>query len=47
MSDKKCPAWINILGEHFACEWPIDENGNHEGWAHYSKAAQAIWECKR
>lgn len=35
-----CPAALNIRGEHFGCDmeaWP------HDGWAHSSKAAEAIW----
>lgn len=40
---KPCPAKLSINGEHFPCDWPTNANGKHEGWAHASKAAQAIW----
>lgn len=40
---KTCPAALNIQGEHFDCDWPTDANGRHDGWAHASRAAQAIW----
>ena len=39
-----CPAALNVLGEHFDCDWPtVDEKGNHPGWNHTSQAAQAVW----
>jgi len=38
-----CPAALNLAGEHFACDWPLGENGRHDGWAHTNKAAQAVW----
>lgn len=38
-----CPAALNIKGEHFACDWPADANGEHKGWAHSSRPAEAIW----
>ncbi|PIJ36765.1 hypothetical protein BMW24_003625 [Mycobacterium heckeshornense] len=34
-----CPAALNIKGEHFGCDLPAP----HDGLAHSSKAAQAIW----
>lgn len=40
---KTCPAALNIKGEHFPCDEPLDENGRH-GWAHNSRAAEAIWQ---
>jgi hypothetical protein len=38
-----CRGALNIAGEHFPCDWPTDENGRHDGWAHANKVAQAIW----
>lgn len=38
-----CRAALNLVGEHFPCDWPTDENGRHDGWAHANKKAQAIW----
>jgi hypothetical protein len=39
----KCPAVLMIEGEAFPCDWPIDTDGRHDGWAHSSKPASAIW----
>jgi hypothetical protein len=40
----QCPAALNIRGQRFNCEWPVDpEKGVHEGWSHSSKAARAVW----
>jgi hypothetical protein len=39
----ECPAAVNIQGEHFNCDWPVDENGRHDGWSHTSAPAQAVW----
>lgn len=39
----RCPAALNIKGEHFPCDWPVGENGRHDGWAHANSAAEAIW----
>lgn len=41
MSD--CPAALNVLGEHFACDWPTDDDGTHRGFAHSNREAQALW----
>jgi hypothetical protein len=38
-----CPAALNLAGEHFPCDWPTDENGLHEGWAHTNQEAKAVW----
>jgi len=38
-----CAAALNLAGEHFPCDWPTDENGRHDGWAHASSAASAVW----
>jgi len=38
-----CRGVLMIAGEHFACDWPVDENGKHDGWAHANKQAGAIW----
>lgn len=38
-----CPAAINVYGEHFDCDFPTDDNGNHLGWAHSNKGTQTIW----
>ena len=35
----KCPAALNIKGEHFDC----DEEAPHDGLAHASRSGQAIW----
>jgi len=37
----RCPAKLNVTGGDFSCDY-VQE---HEGWAHSSKAAQAIWTC--
>ena len=39
----KCPAVLNLKGEHFDCDRPADTDGNHHGWAHSNKAAQTLW----
>jgi hypothetical protein len=36
-----CAAKLNVAGEHFPCDYVRE----HEGWAHSSRAAQAIWTC--
>ena len=36
----RCTAALNIAGAHYQCDYGI----NHAGWAHTSRAAQAIWE---
>jgi len=38
-----CPAALNVSGEHFPCDWPVGEDGEHKGWAHTNKEAQAVW----
>lgn len=46
----KCPAALNIKGEHFPCQ-QLDHMGtldgspatSHEGWAHSNRDAEAIW----
>lgn len=38
-----CPAALNIKGEHFPCDWPTDDSGQHSGWAHANRDAEAIW----
>lgn len=38
-----CRAGLNIRGEHFGCDWPTNEQGQHPGWAHSNQLAQAIW----
>lgn len=35
----RCEAPLNIKGEHFQCDLAVE----HDGWAHTSKAAGAIW----
>jgi hypothetical protein len=35
-----CPGALNIEGEHFQCDFYVQ----HDGWAHNSRAAQAIWQ---
>lgn len=39
----KCPASLNIAGEHFDCDWPVDEAGRHDGWGHANGDARALW----
>lgn len=39
-TDGRCASGINITGEAFRCDYNI----NHAGWAHSSKAAEAIWQ---
>jgi hypothetical protein len=36
---RSCDGSLNIKGEAFAC----DLTPPHDGWAHSSRAAQAIW----
>jgi predicted HAD superfamily Cof-like phosphohydrolase len=38
-----CRAHISIEGADFSCDWPADANGEHAGWAHANKEAQALW----
>lgn|GEM_PF-6349558 len=38
-----CTAALDIKGEHFFCDWPVDEDGTHSGWAHSNRDAEAIW----
>jgi hypothetical protein len=40
---KGCPAALMIKGEHFPCDWRTDMDGRHQGWAHISAAAEAVW----
>jgi hypothetical protein len=40
----RCSSAIIVKGEKFLCDWPVDDKGAHDGWAHCSKAAEAIWE---
>jgi hypothetical protein len=40
---RRCAAVLMIKGEDFPCDWPVDPAGRHHGWAHASKAAEAIW----
>lgn len=35
----QCGARLNVRGEDFRCDLAID----HNGWAHSSTTAQAIW----
>jgi hypothetical protein len=42
-SNPPCPAALNVRGQHFDCDWPTDADGTHAGWAHSSRAAEAIW----
>lgn len=40
----KCPAVLILKGEGFPCDWPsVDATGRHDGWAHSSRSAEAIW----
>ena len=43
MKKTTCPAVLNIKGEHFACDWPTNEDGKHPGFAHANAPAEAIW----
>ena len=36
----RCTAALNIAGAHYQRDYGIC----HDGWAHASRAAQAIWE---
>jgi len=38
-SEGQCAAALNIKGEHFRCDLALD----HNGWAHSSRGAEAIW----
>ena len=38
-----CPAVLMLHGEHFACDWPVDAEGRHDGWAHANRASSALW----
>jgi hypothetical protein len=35
----RCTEALNIKGEHFQCDLAAE----HDGWAHQSMAAEAIW----
>lgn len=39
-SGGRCTAGLNIAGTDYRCDYGI----NHDGWAHSSRAAQAIWQ---
>jgi hypothetical protein len=41
MSD--CAAALNLKGQHYPCDWPSDDDGKHDGWAHANSAAGAVW----
>ena len=43
MSEHECVAVANIKGEHVPCDWPTDEHGRHDGWAHSNREHQIIW----
>jgi hypothetical protein len=36
----RCTAHINIAGADYRCDMTIE----HDGWAHGSKEAQAVWD---
>ena len=38
-SNGRCNAWITIQGTTSRCDLAIE----HDGWAHSSKIAEAIW----
>lgn len=38
-----CGEVLMLAGECFPCDWPTDENGRHDGWAHTSGPAEAVW----
>ena len=38
-----CTGVLMIKGTFYACDWPTDANGRHDGWAHANKQAQALW----
>lgn len=43
----KCPAVLNIAGEHYPCqqmEQMVEGSVGHDGWAHSNRDAEAIWE---
>jgi hypothetical protein len=40
---RTCPAALNVLGEHFPCDWPTDSDGQHRGFAHSNADAHALW----
>lgn len=46
MSTYRCPAALNIAGEHFPCQQMdhmAEGSEGHDGWAHSNREAQAIW----
>lgn len=38
-----CPAAVNLAGEHIPCDWPVDEQGRHDGWAHANAEHELVW----
>jgi hypothetical protein len=40
--DGGCAARLNVRGEDFKCELA----SSHQGWAHQSRSAEAIWTGK-
>lgn len=38
-----CKANLNLQGGSYPCDWPSDEDGRHDGWAHTNKEIQAVW----
>ena len=39
-SNGRCTAGVNIEGQDLRCDYGI----HHDGWAHSSRAAQALWQ---
>jgi hypothetical protein len=42
-TEPSCAGALNLAGQHFSCDWPVDDTGTHDGWAHVNKDAQALW----
>lgn len=40
---RDCPARFAHDGEVFTCDWPIDADGKHPGFPHYSHVARTVW----
>lgn len=43
MSNPECPATAILHGEFLNCDWPTDEDGRHDGWAHTNMTVGLVW----
>lgn len=43
LNDRKCSAVAMVKGVHAQCDWPVDEYGDHDGWAHTNREYELVW----